>query len=845
EANETDPKVADTDGDGLMDGEEDRNKNGVVEANETDPKVADTDGDGLKDGEEDTNKNGLVDANETDPLNPDTDGDAITDGQEVLDGTDPLVSNVVLVDVSPLFDEILAALALIQARLDVIEGNQSTTTPELLSQHDQDIRAALDAALLLLTGGQANLDQAIQDALNSILGEIIVLPTAGEVQAEFDSVDLQLQGILNALAALASDPLPPASQESVNEMRSFIQAMSDVLDAVAGQTALIPGLVTQVSALQDDESNLAAAIQQATQTLLGGIVVLPTSAEVQQEFDDIDGALQQALDALTSLSGTASSTQSDISELRSFLLGTQDVVDTIAAQTALLPDIDAQLEALGATLLVLPTLVSEHASSTQFMIDSFFDIFTELDALNSSVQTRASEATAQLIRDDIAAQQFSIDSFFDIFVELAIDARFDNIDAALAAQQASIDSFFDVFIELSALDTAIGTRASQASVDALASAVATNQRAIINSFFDISTDLAAVHNSVNTRASQESVDAFAAAFDAARIATVDSFIEVIVELDDVDSRIGTRASQASLDQLSSDLLSLQSSSAADLNGITNQITLLSNAVANAAQQSTLNDLSTNVDANQTIIIDSFFDVFTELSGISGTLSSLATQTSVDALAQAVTDSQTFAEGSFFDIFTELSALDIAVGTRASQDSLDALALSTAENQTFNVDSFFDVFTELGDLGTRIDSRASQASVDALALALADGQQFAVDSFSDVFAGLEAITSTSDSAIKINVIELKERRRFLVTTSFAGTRRDVTLQSVLALDTDHDRPATIEDVTAEVEITPVAPGVIDVRFDLPRSVREADVFIFDVIDSEGFSGTAIFTRHHDN
>jgi 2',3'-cyclic-nucleotide 2'-phosphodiesterase (5'-nucleotidase family) len=52
----------------------------------------DSDNDGLFDGEEDANHNGILDADETDPFNPDTDGDGFFDGEEVEAGTDPLDS---------------------------------------------------------------------------------------------------------------------------------------------------------------------------------------------------------------------------------------------------------------------------------------------------------------------------------------------------------------------------------------------------------------------------------------------------------------------------------------------------------------------------------------------------------------------------------------------------------------------------------------------------------------------------------------------------------------------------------------------------------------------------------
>ncbi|MDP3938767.1 MAG: RHS repeat-associated core domain-containing protein, partial [Deltaproteobacteria bacterium] len=57
------------------------------------PGNPDRDGDGLLDGEEDADKDGQVSAGETDPDNPDTDGDTFSDGVEVAAGTDPLDPN--------------------------------------------------------------------------------------------------------------------------------------------------------------------------------------------------------------------------------------------------------------------------------------------------------------------------------------------------------------------------------------------------------------------------------------------------------------------------------------------------------------------------------------------------------------------------------------------------------------------------------------------------------------------------------------------------------------------------------------------------------------------------------
>jgi hypothetical protein len=87
------PALKDTDGDGIPDGDEDANRNGVVDPGETDPGNADTDGDGIFDGVEDVNHNGVVDSGETDPLDSDTDDDGMPDGWEIQYGFDPLVND--------------------------------------------------------------------------------------------------------------------------------------------------------------------------------------------------------------------------------------------------------------------------------------------------------------------------------------------------------------------------------------------------------------------------------------------------------------------------------------------------------------------------------------------------------------------------------------------------------------------------------------------------------------------------------------------------------------------------------------------------------------------------------
>jgi hypothetical protein len=137
----TDPNNPDSDGDGILDGVEDANRNGWIDGDgsalatdaaptlarnwsndvrdsgeiwiETSPLKADTDGDDLSDGHgEDKNFDGKIDGDtnldrvwqageiwsETDPLRADTDNDGLPDGWEVRFGFNPLDSGTAALD---------------------------------------------------------------------------------------------------------------------------------------------------------------------------------------------------------------------------------------------------------------------------------------------------------------------------------------------------------------------------------------------------------------------------------------------------------------------------------------------------------------------------------------------------------------------------------------------------------------------------------------------------------------------------------------------------------------------------------------------------------------------------
>jgi hypothetical protein len=86
----TNPRDADSDNDGIEDGDEDRDRDGVDNGNElrerTSPTDKDSDNDGRSDGREDRDRDGLNNAGEdrtgNDPLDRDTDNDGVKDGDE-------------------------------------------------------------------------------------------------------------------------------------------------------------------------------------------------------------------------------------------------------------------------------------------------------------------------------------------------------------------------------------------------------------------------------------------------------------------------------------------------------------------------------------------------------------------------------------------------------------------------------------------------------------------------------------------------------------------------------------------------------------------------------------------
>ncbi|RLA48062.1 MAG: hypothetical protein DRR06_00505, partial [Gammaproteobacteria bacterium] len=130
--------------DGLEDWDSDALSNADEASIGTDINVADTDGDGVEDGEEVLpGSDGFV----SNPLLFDTDGDGISDGLEFLAGTDP--SNPLDADVSSLLVSYEVFPASVDFTVNTVDGAQSAqlvVTAELLDGGEIDLTAESDYA---------------------------------------------------------------------------------------------------------------------------------------------------------------------------------------------------------------------------------------------------------------------------------------------------------------------------------------------------------------------------------------------------------------------------------------------------------------------------------------------------------------------------------------------------------------------------------------------------------------------------------------------------------------------------------------------------------------------------
>lgn len=139
----TNPNCDDSDGDGLLDGTEDTNQNGVIDPGETDPQLWDTDGDGVSDGVErgltspegnDTDsatfKPDSDPSTTTDPTRSDTDGDGLSDGEEDANQNgrlDPCETSPIAIDNTPIGFNVVMTIDNVTITFNEVICSGSTT----------------------------------------------------------------------------------------------------------------------------------------------------------------------------------------------------------------------------------------------------------------------------------------------------------------------------------------------------------------------------------------------------------------------------------------------------------------------------------------------------------------------------------------------------------------------------------------------------------------------------------------------------------------------------------------------------------------------------------------------
>ncbi len=267
----TNPLNPDTDGDGLTDGAEDANGNGLINSGETDPNNPDTDGDGVQDGS---------DIAPLDPCTPtqlagytgyvasstiwsaeDCDSDGALNGQEVVNNTDPYSPNAIL-SVKVLLQGALFGTNDSLMRDDLRVGNRipftepytvigasnprfvhfgagggETTTPAVLSANAGTKDAIVDWVFVeLRSAANSSVVVETRAALVQRDGDV-VNPADGVSALRFDGLIGQQYFVAvkhrNHLGAMIGTPIT----------MSYFNAVADFLNATAGQVYNRPGAI--------------------------------------------------------------------------------------------------------------------------------------------------------------------------------------------------------------------------------------------------------------------------------------------------------------------------------------------------------------------------------------------------------------------------------------------------------------------------------------------------------------------------------------------------------------------------------------------------------------------------
>ena len=197
----------------------------------TDPRNADTDGDGRTDAEEDTNRNGRVDSGETDPLSADTDGDTVSDGDEILIGTDPLDPN----DPPP------GRIAAIEAVC--ADANAKVVTFDAGPIWSLATESSMAYGPATVDSPASGVEVAGLDDSRGLAGFVLRMPLLGGAEATSAAQTTALLGRATAGAAgLSLSWAPRFSGRNVTSHDGYQTSVSNVVDVGSTSGAIATGL---------------------------------------------------------------------------------------------------------------------------------------------------------------------------------------------------------------------------------------------------------------------------------------------------------------------------------------------------------------------------------------------------------------------------------------------------------------------------------------------------------------------------------------------------------------------------------------------------------------------------
>ncbi|MBI4338567.1 MAG: hypothetical protein HY680_01290 [Chloroflexi bacterium] len=149
----------------------------------------------------------------------------------------------------------------------------------------------------------------------------------------------------------------------------------------------------------------------------------------------------------------------------------------------------------------------------------------------------------------------------------------------------------------------------------------------------------------------------------------------------------------------------------------------------------------------------------------------------------------------------------------------------------------------------MNTRASALDAGVAALeAKLDAMATSNSNTSNQFGALVA-SVVDRKKVDIQVLQVKEKSQYLLYCSEAGQPVTANLTSMLASEAK-ENSLTFTDVTGSTTVTVVGPGLLSVKVNLPNPVKDAKLFVFNVIRDEGVVtgigpvehyGSAMFAR----